>query len=445
MFTIPNFKLAFRMGQDALEEAAHEVEAGVHEVADRINDALLARKMRSIGEDLQTFKANVEALAEAGKSEEPFKTDLKTFTNALRAQKDSSAGLIERYRALETLEKAVQNKISDSKVAGLNLDDPASGGILAEELKKRYQIKFRLEEGVKNRRGKYNHKKLDPEGEAKTLYELYQSLGKAPAFPHSHLKKITTTLMPADKQGEGAWYSPSGKSAGIECKRPDESLNYTDHLFSDDNFPTKTDEEGREVPDRDPDCMPKNRDEVNYFSWATLHEVGHAVDAKHGWMDKNQKSNKYGGWIEYGSNVKPIAEVVAAHFGGEAGLEGDDLKTLTKYTVDMMKSGRSRQRGSDEEKAVRPDVDAWVAAVRVDKGLWWDQAQSKANAIGGRVYHEAYGNSWVSYKLDARRQGIQGYQFRAPGEWFAELYAACYSDKMKDSHPFMKELKALEK
>ena len=71
-------------------------------------------------------------------------------------------------------------------------------------------------------------------------------------------------------------------------------------------------------------------------------------------------------------------------------------------------------------------------------------AECAKRAIGGRVYHEAYpsgDNQWVSYNLDARKKGITGYQFRAPGEWFAELYAAYYSGKLKDSHPYIDWLK----
>ena len=66
------------------------------------------------------------------------------------------------------------------------------------------------------------------------------------------------------------------------------------------------------------------------------------------------------------------------------------------------------------------------------------------NAIGDRVYHEAYAGSWVSYRLAARAQGITGYQFRAPAEWFAELYAAFWSKKLNPKHPAAAWLKSLK-
>ena len=47
----------------------------------------------------------------------------------------------------------------------------------------------------------------------------------------------------------------------------------------------------------------------------------------------------------------------------------------------------------------------------------------------------------MSYDLSARKQAITGYQFRAPAEWFSELYAAYHCDKLQDGHPAMTWLK----
>ena len=48
--------------------------------------------------------------------------------------------------------------------------------------------------------------------------------------------------------------------------------------------------------------------------------------------------------------------------------------------------------------------------------------------VGGRSYHEAYDNEWVSYDSTARSASntVRDYQWRAPAEYFAELYAFSY-------------------
>jgi hypothetical protein len=46
--------------------------------------------------------------------------------------------------------------------------------------------------------------------------------------------------------------------------------------------------------------------------------------------------------------------------------------------------------------------------------------------LGGRIFEESYDNQWSSYAAEARDRKVSKYQFRAPGEWFAEAYAAYY-------------------
>ncbi|MEZ5979003.1 MAG: hypothetical protein R3F34_12370 [Planctomycetota bacterium] len=160
-------------------------------------------------------------------------------------------------------------------------------------------------------------------------------------------------------------------------------------------------------------------------------------------MGSRKSGTKYGGWVEYGNDPAPIAKVVAAKFGGS--LTGDDLKSLEAYALKRMKA--KPQSGPAPTTPEETEVQKWVDAVRHNKGLWWNASQSSALAIGSRVYQEAYafsGGWWNSYDLAGRSDGIHGYQFRAPGEWFAELYAAYYSDKLKASHPIVPELVKLE-
>jgi len=84
-----------------------------------------------------------------------------------------------------------------------------------------------------------------------------------------------------------------------------------------------------------------------------------------------------------------------------------------------------------------------VPAAQTDGG-WSTQSLAEKATMGPRIYQEAYPNAWVSYLADARKRGITGYQFRAPGEWFAELYAAWKVGKLKPSNPAVAWLSKLK-
>lgn len=56
-------------------------------------------------------------------------------------------------------------------------------------------------------------------------------------------------------------------------------------------------------------------------------------------------------------------------------------------------------------------------------------------AVNNRVIQETYKGKWRSYSLAARDDAVTSYQFRAPAEWFAEIYAAYYCGLIKRTDP----------
>lgn len=188
----------------------------------------------------------------------------------------------------------------------------------------------------------------------------------------------------------------------------------------------------------DPKCQPKPGTvdpgtKKPYFDFAALHEIGHAVDDKKKFMAKNGSKDEYGGWITYGGDVTKVAKIANDHFKFNQAYIEERLSGNTPALPALLVDARAL---SDPQWLdLQAKVNDWCDGIKVNKSLWWDGANSARLSIGGRVYQQAYADTWVSYKLSARNQGIHGYQFRAPGEWFAEIYAAYHSKILKDEHP----------
>jgi len=63
----------------------------------------------------------------------------------------------------------------------------------------------------------------------------------------------------------------------------------------------------------------------------------------------------------------------------------------------------------------------------------WYKPKDAIN-IDGRIYHEPYSGTWVSYAA-GERDGttLSSYQWRAPGEWFAVVYSVAWMQKKRPS------------
>ncbi len=194
-----------------------------------------------------------------------------------------------------------------------------------------------------------------------------------------------------------------------------------------------------ELETTDPDSTPEDVPAISYFSWNTLHEVGHAVDDKKGFMNKNMGVAKYGGWQNYEGNTYPVAEAVATKFEFDAPYISEYLGGVEEPPIPEPLSGVS----PEEWERRRVMATAWCDRARVGNEVWQSAALAKEVAINGICYQESYPGTWTSYPLSARNKGVSGYQFRAPGEWFAELYAAFHTGKLNKSHPAREWLASL--
>jgi hypothetical protein len=280
--------------------------------------------------------------------------------------------------------------------------------------------------------------KEDPKTPNKSMKRIYLMMTKVPES-HANAKenKSFKKIVHFTQEDEGGYYwdrgvyMTSSRDFGVGTQNQSEEIATGITANNKQMFADK----------RDPDCEPQNTDvETSYFDWATLHEVGHSVDDKFGFMEKYKKSPEYGGWKIM--SLKEVAKVAAAKFRCQQGYVEKKLGGAKEVTDARL---IAEFAGADGKK-LQKQVDDWCAEV-ISGNVWWDGAKSKriAAAIGdGRVYQKAYEWQWNSYDYAARSKGIHGYQFRAQYEWFAELYAAYYSDKLKPAHPAVKWLRELE-
>ena len=194
------------------------------------------------------------------------------------------------------------------------------------------------------------------------------------------------------------------------------------------------DAKGR-LPEREEACKPANNKPEVLFDFNMLHELAHSIDDARGYMLANGKKDDHGGWIEIGGDVDQIADAVikATGFG--------KTPEERKYVVDRIL--RNPAVAPAKFSGDKARFEKFVKAAQTPK-VWDKQALTDDATLGGRVYQESYASTWTSYKAEARKRGITSYQFRAPGEWFSELYAAFKVGKLKPGHPSEVWLKTLK-
>jgi hypothetical protein len=193
----------------------------------------------------------------------------------------------------------------------------------------------------------------------------------------------------------------------------------------------------------DETCQPVDPSkEVEYLAFAAAHEVGHGMDDSSGFMAQYGSQAKYGGWITYGSSVQPIADAIGADSRFKAFYQTAEQRRYILGKLQNVAVEPPTVADPSPEKAALDEFEKWFKLASATN-VFRRQDDCNTIKIGDRIYHEAYGRVWVSYFAAARKQALTGYQFRAPGEWFAELYAGFRAKQLKDDHPAMAWLKKL--
>jgi hypothetical protein len=346
------------------------------------------------------------------------------------------------FAKAEAAVKAIQNKIGAAEADGMARKTPPDPK-LAEKVKKLVDAGATKElddliQGLPNTVDKQvfldlaaARFKVKIEAQAdgneqvsiKRMCELMKDIPEDVLNNNPSLKKISRRVTEADGKTAGAYYVASTGQV-VMNSRPKEKPKL-------DFEPGVT---GR-LPDREPDCVPANDKKEDLFDFNMLHELAHSIDDAKNYMGQNGHKPDHGGWIQHGGDIKPIVEAVIK----ETGFGTTDAER--QYITDcILRNPAVPPTTFTGDKA---KFDAFIKAAQTE-GVWSNQALSEAATMDKRVYQEAYANTWVSYNAEARKRGITGYQFRAPGEWFSELYAAWKLGKLQPTHPAVAWLSKLK-
>ncbi len=389
-----------------------------------------------IGADITKINEKITKAEEAVAAEEPdYEKAMKLLDEADTGQK--SAGVKKKMKGTtpptetelkDLMDKPGGTKILDDIVTGLGATGKQEVLLLA------MKVRFGLEAAVSIAAGAANAPETPETGTDSdlSLQRIYTLLTKVPdkhTKDNPSFKRIKRyagdPLTAGEKAGaKGDYYEPIGKEVVLSVGSPGA---YDHPLLTPSQLPDVT----------DPNCQLADPTPPTHFDNNTLHEAAHAIDDKKGFMKRNGGKPEYGGWIDYGNNVMPAALAAAKALKYDAGYIAKYLLKEPTGSEPAPPSGTSQ---SDWNKA-RDAAKAWADAIRHTEYPWdvGGSCNKEITAggfkIGDRIYHQAYETTWVSYLAESRKQGVSGYQFRAAGEWFAELYAAYGTRKLKKTHP----------
>jgi hypothetical protein len=179
------------------------------------------------------------------------------------------------------------------------------------------------------------------------------------------------------------------------------------------------------------------------FDRAVIHETGHAVDKELGWTEGPEPGTPArGGWVTYDKGRKPCADDMITD--AAAGLSKQLTPAERTDVATEMAKAMDRGKAQGLKDAVRGlpwfpglaagqrrDALADPSFTAIEAGLDkpYNSETDVAVPLGprGHVYLQSYQPVWVRYEHQAWARKVSPYQFRSPGEWFAEAYASYYT------------------
>lgn len=192
---------------------------------------------------------------------------------------------------------------------------------------------------------------------------------------------------------------------------------------------------------------------VQWFKQVSLHEVGHAVDDANGYMKQHRDDGQHGAWLESGLEAafKHYASGLQKKIGSETISVGPSEAPTIWRPIDFIAFSFQREPiklqniniDNQDIRQVAADISALVAGLKAG-AKFWNQGLSAAQKIAalatedGRVHFEAYKGQWWSFDVKQRANAVSDYQWRSPGEWFAEPYALHLQGKLDKNHPVAK-------
>jgi uncharacterized protein DUF4157 len=173
------------------------------------------------------------------------------------------------------------------------------------------------------------------------------------------------------------------------------------------------------------------------FTATLRHEIGHAVDSQLKISDTWGRQIVAGNWTKYDSYDDFVDAIIAS----SGGLKYGDKKTNSRYRDAMIDAVKNRVPISTIAwkhgitGAIADSGDAVSTVFSPDRysdnasGPWYNH---RWVTQGGRNFQTAYNNDGSLYSFlagERTRRKITDYQWRAPGEWFAEVYQVYYSEQ----------------